>query len=74
MQDYYGSNPGKSDVENSGKSYFGLRWGITPENNGEVIRFRDSALTEERRKQLVKQTKQEAEEAKISIAMRAVKE
>ncbi len=41
--------------------------GITPENNGEMIRLGIPPLTEERRKQLVKQTKQEAEEAKISI-------
>ena len=41
--------------------------GITPENKGEVIRLGIPPLTEERRKQLVKQTKQEAEDAKISI-------
>lgn len=41
--------------------------GITPENNGEVIRLGIPPLTEERRKQLVKQTKNEAEEAKISV-------
>ena len=41
--------------------------GISPENNGEVIRLGIPPLTEERRKQLVKQTKQEAEDAKISI-------
>lgn len=41
--------------------------GITPENNGEVIRLGIPALTEERRRNLVKQTKHEAEEAKISI-------
>lgn len=41
--------------------------GITPDNNGEVIRLGIPPLTEERRKQLVKQAKQEAEEAKISI-------
>lgn len=41
--------------------------GITPENNGEVIRLGIPPLTEERRRTLVKQTKQEAEEAKISI-------
>ena len=41
--------------------------GITPENNGEVIRLGIPPLTEERRKQLVKQTKHEAEEANISI-------
>ena len=41
--------------------------GITPENNGEVIRLGIPPLTEERRKQLVKQSKNEAEQAKISI-------
>ena len=41
--------------------------GITPENNGEVIRLSIPPLTEERRKQLVKQSKAEAETAKISI-------
>lgn len=41
--------------------------GITPENNGEIIRLGIPPLTEERRKALVKQTKNEAEEAKISI-------
>lgn len=41
--------------------------GITPDNNGEVIRLNIPPLTEERRKALVKQSKQEAEETKISI-------
>ena len=41
--------------------------GITPENNGEVIRINIPPLTEERRKQLVKQCKQEAENAKVSV-------
>ena len=41
--------------------------GITPENNGEVIRLSIPPLTEERRKQLVKQCKAEAENAKVSI-------
>ncbi|NLO72086.1 MAG: ribosome recycling factor [Porphyromonadaceae bacterium] len=41
--------------------------GITPANNGEVIRLAIPPLTEERRKQLVKQTRSEGEEAKISI-------
>lgn len=41
--------------------------GITPDNNGEVIRLNIPPLTAERRVQLVKQSKQEAEEAKISI-------
>ena len=41
--------------------------GITPENNGEVIRLGIPPLTEERRKQLAKQCKSEAESAKVSI-------
>ena len=41
--------------------------GITPENNGEVIFLRMPPLTEERRKALVKQAKQEAENAKVSV-------
>ncbi len=41
--------------------------GITPENNGEIIRLGIPPLTEERRRGLAKQSKQEAETAKISI-------
>ena len=41
--------------------------GIMPENNGEVIRLGIPPLTEERRVQLTKQCKAEAENAKMSI-------
>jgi ribosome recycling factor len=41
--------------------------GITPENNGEVIRLGIPPLTEERRRTLAKQSKHEAENAKISV-------
>ncbi|MDR1543959.1 MAG: ribosome recycling factor [Prevotellaceae bacterium] len=41
--------------------------GITPQNNGEIIRLAIPPLTEERRKQLVKQAKNEAEEVKVSV-------
>jgi len=41
--------------------------GITPENNGELIRLGIPPLTEDRRRTLAKQSKQEAENAKISI-------
>ena len=41
--------------------------GVTPENNGEVIRLCIPPLTEDRRKQLVKQCKGEAENAKVSV-------
>ncbi|MFC7363777.1 MULTISPECIES: ribosome recycling factor [Bhargavaea] len=41
--------------------------GLTPANDGNVIRLAVPALTEERRKDLVKLVKKEAEEGKISI-------
>ncbi|GAP71492.1 ribosome recycling factor [Candidatus Symbiothrix dinenymphae] len=41
--------------------------GITPENNGEIIRLGIPPLTEERRKMLVKQTRTDAENAKIGV-------
>ncbi len=41
--------------------------GITPENNGEIIRLTIPALTEERRKALVKQTRSEGEDSKVRI-------
>lgn len=41
--------------------------GINPTNDGSLIRIVIPALTEERRKDLVKQVKKEAEEAKINI-------
>lgn len=41
--------------------------GITPINNGELIRLGIPPLTEERRIQLVKQVKNEGENAKVSI-------
>lgn len=41
--------------------------GLTPSNNGETIRLSIPPLTEERRKELVKQCKGEVENARISI-------
>lgn len=41
--------------------------GITPDNNGEMIRLTIPPLTEERRRDLAKQAKQEAEDAKVSV-------
>lgn len=41
--------------------------GLTPSNNGEHIRLNIPPLTEERRKELVKQSKSDAETAKVSI-------
>lgn len=41
--------------------------GLAPSNNGESIRLMIPPLTEERRKELAKQCKGEAEQAKVSI-------
>lgn len=41
--------------------------GITPTNDGNIIRLAIPALTEERRKDLAKQVKKEAEEAKVAV-------
>lgn len=41
--------------------------GITPDNNGEIIRLGIPSLTEERRRSLTKQAKAEVEDAKISV-------
>lgn len=49
------------------KAIINSELGITPENNGEVIRISIPPLTEERRKALVKQSKAEAETAKVSV-------
>lgn len=49
------------------KAIINSELGITPENNGEVIRISIPPLTEDRRKQLVKQSKAEAEQAKVSV-------
>jgi ribosome recycling factor len=49
------------------KAIINSELGVTPENNGEVIRLCIPPLTEERRKQLVKQSKSEAENAKVSV-------
>lgn len=49
------------------KAIINSELGITPENNGEVIRLTIPPLTEDRRKALVKQCKAEAENAKVSV-------
>jgi len=41
--------------------------GLTPSNNGKIIRIVIPPLTEERRKQLVKAVKKKAEEAKVAV-------
>lgn len=57
----------KSMFKEIEKAIINSELGITPENNGEVIRLSIPPLTEERRKSLVKQCKGEAENAKVSV-------
>ncbi len=57
----------KSMFKEIEKAIINSELGITPENNGEVIRLSIPPLTEDRRKALVKQCKAEAEDAKISV-------
>ena len=57
----------KSMFKEIEKAIINSELGITPENNGEVIRLSIPPLTEERRKSLVKQCKAEAENAKVSV-------
>ena len=57
----------KSMFKEIEKAIINSELGITPENNGEVIRLSIPPLTEERRKAFVKQSKAEAENAKVSI-------
>jgi ribosome recycling factor len=49
------------------KAIMAANIGLTPINNGEVIRISIPPLTEERRHQLVKQVRNEGETAKISL-------
>ena len=57
----------KSVLEDIKKAIMKSDIGITPTNDGSVIRLMIPALTEERRKELVKQVKAEAENAKIAV-------
>ena len=49
------------------KAIMAANIGLTPVNNGEIVRINIPPLTEERRLQLVKQVRNEGETAKISI-------
>jgi len=49
------------------KAIINSNLGLNPDNNGEMIRVNIPALTEERRFDLVKQSKNEVETAKVSI-------
>ncbi len=49
------------------KAIMAANIGLNPDNNGDIIRLQIPPLTEERRRDLVKQAKKEIEDAKISL-------
>ena len=57
----------KSMIHAIEKAIMDANLGFTPQNNGEVIRINVPALTEERRRELVKKAKGEGETAKVAI-------
>ncbi len=57
----------KSSMKDIERAVYEADLGLTPQNDGAVIRINIPPLTEERRKELVKQVKKLAEEAKIAI-------
>lgn len=57
----------KSQMSNIEKAILAANLGFNPKNEGEVLRIIVPAVTEERRRDLVKKAKAQAEEAKIAI-------
>jgi ribosome recycling factor len=57
----------KSTIQSIERAIMQANLGFTPQNNGETIRINIPPLTEERRKELVKQSKHEGENARVSI-------
>ncbi|GJM33684.1 MAG: ribosome-recycling factor [Saprospiraceae bacterium] len=49
------------------RAIFEANLGVTPQNDGEIVRISIPALTEERRKDLVKKAKSLGEDAKVGI-------
>lgn len=49
------------------QAIFAANLGLTPQNDGEIIRIGIPPLTEERRKEMVKRAKEKGEDAKISL-------
>ncbi len=49
------------------KAIMAANLGFTPQNDGTIVRINIPALTEERRKELVKKTKAEVEHSKVGI-------
>ncbi len=57
----------KNVIENIEKAIMKANLGLTPNNDGSVIRINIPRLTEERRKELVKVIHEKAEDSRISI-------
>ncbi len=57
----------KSMLDPIERAIFEANLGLTPQNDGEIIRISVPVLTEERRKELVKQAKAYAEDAKVAL-------
>ena len=57
----------RKEIRNIEKAIMDSDVGITPENNGEIIRLNIPVPTEERRKDLVKQCNKIAEKAKVEV-------
>ena len=57
----------RSTLKNIEHAIFEANLGLTPQNDGEVIRINVPPLTEERRKEYVKQVKKYAENAKVAL-------
>jgi len=57
----------KSMLAQIEKAIFEANLGVTPMNDGEIVRLSIPPLTEERRKDLVKRSKHLGEEAKVSV-------
>lgn len=57
----------KSTLSEIEKAILNSNLGFNPQNDGELIRIAVPPLTEERRKDLVKKAKNEAEDAKVAI-------
>ncbi|MCB9188805.1 MAG: ribosome recycling factor [Flavobacteriales bacterium] len=57
----------KSMLEEIAKGIMNANLGLNPQNNGEMIIISIPPLTEDRRKELVKQAKAEGEHAKVGI-------
>jgi ribosome recycling factor len=57
----------KNMIDPIEKSILAANLGMTPVNNGEIIRINIPILTEERRRELVKKVRTEGESAKVGI-------